>query len=183
MNTQADTRLNLYLVGFMGTGKSAVGRSLADELSMRFIDVDYAIEQKEGRGIPDIFAREGEAYFRKLEWDFIANGHPSTGCIVSCGGGLVTIPGITEMLKQKGLVVVLCASAETIYERTKSSDNRPLLKVDNPLERIRELLVARERAYREVGIQIMTDHRKMKDVVAHVLRLYRERSQRNSSVS
>lgn len=175
MNTQADTRPNIYLVGFMGTGKSAVGRALAESMGMRLIDVDHAIEREQGKSIPEIFEQEGEPHFRGLERAFIEHGHPAYGCVISCGGGLVVQPSMRALLKSKGVVVALCASPETIYERTKNNPNRPLLQVANPLERIRELLAEREEAYRDAGVQIMTDHRPLKDVVAHIERAYRER--------
>lgn len=173
MNTQADTRPNLYLVGFMGTGKSAVGRSVAESLGLRYLDSDHAIEQKAGRTISAIFADEGEPHFRTLERQFVETGHPSHGCVVSCGGGLILQPGILEILKTKGVIVVLTASAETIYERTKNNPNRPLLQVENPLTRIRELLGQRLPIYQRAGIEVMTDNRKLKEVASHVERVYR----------
>ena len=85
----------------MGVGKSALGRKAARELGMRFIDSDHQIEKEQGKKIPEIFADEGESYFRNLEHQFIESGHPGVGCVVSCGGGLVVVPGMKELLKQK----------------------------------------------------------------------------------
>ena len=84
-----DKSKNLYLVGFMGVGKSVIGRSVAAELGMRFIDSDRAIEKEQGCRIADIFKAEGEARFREYERRFVESGHPSHGCVVACGGGLV----------------------------------------------------------------------------------------------
>jgi len=164
---------NLYLVGFMGTGKSAVGRSVAQRLDYDFIDSDHEIERIEGRTIPEIFESEGEAGFRKMERAFVEAGHRSTGMVVSCGGGLVIEPGMLELVRSKGLVTCLLASAETIYERTMRNENRPLLKSDDPMARIRELLAAREPIYRQAGTEVLTDGRSISDIVGHVVRIYK----------
>src|SRR4051812_46435873 len=83
---------NLYLVGFMGTGKSTVGRQLARQMGFEFIDSDHEIERRQGKPVSQIFAEEGEARFRALEREFIEHGHPTKKCVVSCGGGLVVPP-------------------------------------------------------------------------------------------
>ena len=124
----------------MGVGKSAFGRRAARELGLRFIDSDHQIEKEQGKKIPEIFANEGESYFRNLERQFIESGHPETGCVVSCGGGLVVEPGMKELLKQKGVVICLFASAESIIERTSRNKSRPLLNVDDPAAKVRQLL-------------------------------------------
>ena len=90
--------VNLYLVGFMGTGKTTIGRSVAHRLGFGLLDSDHEIERKQGRTIPQIFASDGEAAFRSMEHDFIHGGHPATRTIVACGGGLVVQPGMAETL-------------------------------------------------------------------------------------
>jgi shikimate kinase len=164
---------NLYLVGFMGVGKSALGRRLARELGYRFIDSDHEIELKAGKKIPQIFASEGEPAFRKMEREFIEAGHPEEGCVVSCGGGLVVQEGMSDLLKSKGVVICLFASAETILERTSRNNNRPLLNVENPEARVRELLAEREPIYMNSGTCITTEGRTISDVVHHAMRSYR----------
>ncbi len=164
---------NLYLVGFMGTGKTTVGRILAHRLQLRFIDSDHAIEMEQGRSINEIFATDGESAFRSMEWTFVESGHPANGCIVACGGGMVTQPGMIDLLKKRGLVACLFASAETIYSRTCMSTQRPLLKVENPRQRIKDLLHEREPLYLQAGICIATDHRRMSEVAAQVERYFR----------
>src|SRR5882724_2140288 len=119
--------VNLYLVGFMGTGKSTVGRAVAQKLRFELVDSDFEIERQRGKSIPDIFASEGEAAFRVMERAFIENGHPSSRTIVSCGGGLVVQPGMLALLQSKGVVVCLHASLETILARTARHQHRPLL--------------------------------------------------------
>jgi shikimate kinase len=167
------TDTNLYLVGFMGTGKTSVGRAVAMRLGFRFLDSDHEIERQQGRTVTQIFADEGEAAFRALEREFIERGHPPAQQVVACGGGLVVPPGMAELLKTKGVVICLHASPETIHRRTQSSRHRPLLDVPDPLARIRELLAAREPAYRRAGTVLLTDGRTQSDIVAHVLRAHR----------
>lgn len=165
--------VNLYLVGFMGTGKTTVGRALAQRLGFQLLDSDQEIERSQGRTIPTIFAEEGEAAFRVLERQFIETGHPSERCIVACGGGLVVQPGMLDLLKSKGVVVCLHASLETILKRTQGNKNRPLLNVEDPMERLRTLYAAREAVYRNSGTLVLTDGRPLLDIVTHVLRIWK----------
>lgn len=164
---------NLYLVGFMGVGKSAVGSRLARELGYSFFDSDGVIEEQVGKSVFKIFSDEGEATFRRYEREFIESGHPAEGCVISCGGGLVAQEGMVEKLKSKGIVVCLFASIESIIRRTQQSKNRPLLSVDDPEARIRELFAERESIYMRAGICISTEGRSISEVVRHVLRSYR----------
>jgi len=164
---------NLYFVGFMGTGKTTVGHAVAQRMGYQLLDSDVEIERKAGKSIPDIFANEGEPAFRVLERDFIEHGHPARKCVVACGGGLVVQPGMLELLKSKGVVICLQASLETILKRTQGSRHRPLLNVDDPMERIRTLYAAREPIYRQAGTVILTDGRPLSEIVTHVIRTYR----------
>jgi shikimate kinase len=164
---------NLYLIGFMGVGKSALGRKAAQALRYRFIDTDQVIEQKTGQKIPEIFEASGEAAFREMERAFIERGHPDQGCVVACGGGLVVPPGMSDLLKSKGVVICLFASAESIIERTSRNKNRPLLNVENPEARVRALLAEREPVYMDAGICISSEGRSMKEVVRNMVRSYR----------
>lgn len=165
-------RKNLYLVGFMGTGKSYLGRALARDLGLRFVDSDQAIERACGASIPAIFADKGEAHFRQLEREFVESGHPQHNCVVACGGGMITQPGILELLSARGVVVALFASVETIMRRTSGNKRRPLLNVENPQERITTLLAEREPFYRQVPLAVITDGRSGLDLKARVRRLY-----------
>src|SRR5436190_14482731 len=110
--------VNLYLVGFMGTGKSTVGRAVAQKLGFELLDSDHEIERECGKTIAEIFAAEGEALFRTRERKFIEQGHPATRTVVSCGGGLVVQPGMLPVLQDKGVVICLHAAIETILART-----------------------------------------------------------------
>jgi len=169
----SDPAINLYFVGFMGTGKTTVGRAVAQRMGFQVLDSDVEIERKAGRPIPEIFATQGEPAFRAMEREFIENGHPAEKCIVACGGGLVVQPGMLELLQSKGIVMCLHASVETIMKRTQGSKHRPLLNVENPLERIQALYAQREPVYRRAGTMILTDGRQLNDIVAHVVRTYR----------
>ena len=169
--------VNLYLVGFMGTGKSTVGRAVAHKLGFAFVDSDHEIERQQAKGIPEIFAGEGEAAFRVMERKFIEGGHAAEKTVVSCGGGLVVQPGMAALLKGKGVVVCLHASVETILERTGRQKHRPLLNVDDPEARIRKLFAEREPIYRSTGSVILTDGRPMADIAAHVMRVWRREAE------
>jgi shikimate kinase len=165
--------VNLYLVGFMGTGKTTVGRAVALRTGFHALDSDHEIERQQRKTIPEIFAQDGEAAFRALERDFIERGHPPQRTLVACGGGLVVQPGMLDLLKSKGVVVCLHASLDTILARTARQRNRPLLEVENPEERIRTLYAAREPIYKQSGTVILTDSRPLADIAAHVLRAWR----------
>lgn len=164
---------NVYLIGFMGVGKSAVGRALARALKMQFIDSDWAIEQAAGKPISQIFAEEGEAAFRGMERAFIESGHPGEGAVVSCGGGLPVQPGMAQLLRNRGVVICLFASPETIVRRTVGNPKRPLLNVENPEERIRELMTEREPIYMQAAIGVSTEGRTIPEVVKSITRIYR----------
>jgi len=164
--------VNLYLVGFMGTGKTTVGRAVAARLGYVFVDSDHEIERLQGKTVSAIFAQEGEPVFRRLERDFIEHGHPETSQVVACGGGLIVRDGMLELVRGKGVVVCLHASVETILERTTRNNNRPLLAVTDPAERIRTLFAEREPIYRRAGTAILTEGRPVTEIVGHVLRVY-----------
>lgn len=165
---------NLYLVGFMGTGKSTVGRQVARQLNFEFLDSDHEIERRQGRPVAQIFAEEGETKFRALEREFIEHGHPERKCVISCGGGLVVPPGMLELLRGRGVVICLHAPIETILRRTLHATHRPLLQVDDPAQRLRELYAQREEIYRRTGTMVLTDKRPLREITAHVLRVYRQ---------
>ena len=167
---------NLYLVGFMGTGKTTIGRAVAHRLQFTLLDSDHEIESQQGKPIPEIFAQEGEAHFRSMERAFIQTGHPGKRCVVACGGGLVVQPGMLSLLKSKGVLICLHASLETILKRTSTNRNRPLLDVENPMDRIKALYAEREPVYKRAGAVILTDHRPASDIISHVLRVYRRES-------
>jgi shikimate kinase len=164
---------NLYLVGFMGTGKSTVGRQVAKQLGFQFLDSDHEIERGQGKAVSKIFSEEGEARFRALEREFIESGHPADRCVIACGGGLVVPDGMLDLLRRKGVVVCMHAPIETILQRTMHTNHRPLLQVENPEQRLRDLYAQRESIYRRTGTMVLTDRRPLREIAGHVLRVYR----------
>ncbi|HZL46344.1 MAG TPA: shikimate kinase [Opitutaceae bacterium] len=169
----SDGNVNLYLVGFMGTGKTTTGRAVAAKLGFVALDSDYEIERRAGKSVAQIFAEDGEAAFRARERKFIEGGHPSRGVVVACGGGLVIQPGMLTLLEAKGVVICLHATLATILRRTAQTRVRPLLNVENPEDRIRRLFAEREEIYKRAGTVILTDYRPQHEMVLHVLRTYR----------
>jgi len=162
---------NLYLLGFMGTGKTALGRRIAERLGMRFLDSDAEIEKQCAMTASEIFHKLGEEKFREMERAFIESGHPASRCVVSCGGGLCCREGMPELLKSKGVCVVLFSKPEEIFARTSRNDSRPLLNVENPLERIRSLLKEREPFYARSGIAVATD-KSLDATEERIIRIY-----------
>ena len=165
---------NLYLIGFMGTGKSSVGKIVAQKTGLRFIDSDQEIENQSGLSITKIFESFGEQKFREFEKKFIQNGHPESGCVVSCGGGLPIPEGMMDRLKSKGLVICLWANVETIYERTAENNQRPLLQTENPKTQIKALLQKRESTYLKADQVVNTEQRSLLQVTDLIIRKYNE---------
>jgi shikimate kinase len=148
---------NIYLVGFMGVGKTTVGKLLSKRLNRRFVEMDEEIENREGKKISEIFAQYGEPYFRKLEKGLLRELSRQNNLVVSCGGGVVCDEENLRILRETGLVFNLKAEPTTIYERTKKYTHRPLLNVEDPLRRIEELLKERSRFYSKAHYSINTD--------------------------
>ncbi len=161
---------NIYLVGFMGTGKTTVGKILSKELKREFVETDELIEKKENLDIPAIFSLKGERYFRKVEKEVLKEVSCKNSLIVSCGGGIVIDKENLSLLKKTGFVVCLTADASIIYERTVSYKHRPLLNVDNPLERIKKLLREREPFYKEAHLFIDTANISPQDVATKIIK-------------
>ncbi len=142
---------NLFLVGMMGAGKSAVGRQLAMRLDRTFIDTDHEIQARTGVSVPVIFEFEGEAGFRKREEQIIDELSLREGIVLATGGGAVLSPLTRARLKQRGLTIYLQAKAHDLWLRTRNDRNRPLLDCADPKARLEELLAARDPLYREVA--------------------------------
>ena len=131
---------NIVLTGFMATGKSAVGRIVADAIGYTFIDVDTLIEEETGVSISKIFEVEGEASFRERETRTIQDVSRLEKSVISTGGGAMIRPENREMLKKSGVVICLEATVEEILKRAGKRESRPLINVENPYETIRKLL-------------------------------------------
>ncbi|WP_135256905.1 shikimate kinase [Thermus caldilimi] len=160
----------ISLTGFMGVGKSRIGRELARALMLHFIDLDRYIERRTGLSIPDIFRHLGEEAFRQMEREAVQELLGKEYLVLSLGGGTFMDPENRKKLLARGPVVALWASPETILERAiRKPGERPLLQVENPLERIRTLLEARTPIYREAHVHVSTDNRKVEEVVEEIV--------------
>ena len=164
---------NLFLVGPMGAGKTTIGRFLAENLNLEFVDLDAEIEERCGANIPWIFDVEGEEGFRKRESKMLDEVTSRNGVLLATGGGAVLSERNRQILKQRGYVVYLSASVGQLLERTAHDRNRPLLQVDNPREVIEKLITDRDPLYKEVAdLVVVTEKRKpqlvAEDIVAAV---------------
>ncbi|UCH42307.1 MAG: shikimate kinase [Dehalococcoidales bacterium] len=143
---------NIALIGFMGTGKTAVGQRLAKKLEWSFIETDLLIEQKAGKTIPEIFQQDGEISFRETEIGVIKDIIERKDVVIACGGGAVLNKINIDRLREHGIIIYLTASPETVLKRVSSGGNqRPLLDVDNPAQTIRELMEFREPFYQRAA--------------------------------
>lgn len=149
---------HIFMIGFMGVGKSSTSRQLSWKLHVGEVDTDAMIVQREGRSIPEIFEQFGEAYFRQAETEMLDVLAEQKPCIVSCGGGMAMREENVAKMREIGKVVFLTATPETIYERVKDSTHRPLLNGNMNVPYIRELMEAREPKYRAAAeVMVATD--------------------------
>ena len=164
---------NLALIGFMGTGKTSVGRLVADQLRFEFLDTDDLIETRSGKAINDIFSQNGESAFRQLECDLVEELSSVRQTVISTGGGLPVSPANLDSLKQHALVVCLWSSPEKIFERVRDQSHRPLLQSPDPLARIRSLLATREPFYKRADVLINSEFRSIREVAQQVILQFR----------
>lgn len=167
-------RNRILLTGFMGTGKTSVGEKLAHKLSYRFFDTDAMVEAEKKKSVQDIFEKEGEAAFRGYENEALRNALKESPVVIASGGGIVLNPENRKLMKNSALVVALTADAETILERIKSSNHRPLLKTENQMQRIKDLLKQRSPYYLEADHLIDTTHLDVDDVVVEIMKVLDE---------
>jgi len=157
----------------MGAGKTSVGRLVAEQLGFDYLDTDEMIQSRTSRTIADIFARDGEPAFRKLEEQVVAELAARERAIISTGGGLPVNPENLASLKTHALVVCLWASPEKIWERVHNQTHRPLLNAPNPKGKIRELLATREPFYRQADVLLNTELRHVREVAQQVIHQFR----------
>jgi shikimate kinase len=168
---------NIALCGFMGTGKSSVGRIVAEQLRFAFLDTDTVIEARAGKTIAEIFSEQGEEAFRELEHRIVKELALRDHTVISTGGGLIVNPENLASLKEHALVVCLWASPETIWSRVKNQTHRPLLNEADPLATIRQLLAERAPCYKQCHVLLSTELRSPREVAQQVLHQFRvERS-------
>ncbi len=169
---------NIYLVGFMGTGKTAVGQELARKKKRCFVDLDDLIELRESRLISDIFAKRGEPYFRKVEKEVLRQVAREDNFVVACGGGIVIDRDNIRIMKETGKVICLKAAPRVILARTRHFTHRPLLNVLNPEDKIKLLLQLRAPYYALADKTIDTSKLTVKKVVAKILKVIKPRSRK-----
>ncbi|MBM3699809.1 MAG: shikimate kinase [Actinobacteria bacterium] len=138
---------NISIIGFMGSGKSTAGKILAKKIGFLYIDIDTVIELSEGMKISRIFEEKGESYFRKVESEVIYKIYNNTGCVFSCGGGVILNEKNMDMIKKSSIVVFLSVNAETVFERLKDEENRPLLARGDREKIIKDMLDFRQPLY------------------------------------
>ena len=165
---------NIYLIGFMGAGKTSVGMVLAKKLRLEFRDLDELIEAECGKTISRIFSEHGEAFFRDLESKKLQSVSQNRGQIVATGGGIVLRESNWKIMKEGGITVYLKASTDVLWSRIKDDTSRPLLQVEKPFEKARELLSMRIRLYEEADLIIDTENKSPDNVADHIIRRINE---------
>lgn len=162
--------MNLVLIGFMGTGKSRVGRLLAGELGYEFIDTDHLIETGQGKTITRIFQEEGEAFFRGLENKLAQSLSGSDRQVIATGGGWVLNPENLRLCRINGFIISLLAPPEIIYERTKQETHRPLLACPDPLKEITRILTLRENLYHQADLVVDTSRENPEELSKRIIK-------------
>ena len=162
---------NIVLIGFMGSGKTTIATKLAVRLNMKYVSTDNIIEKREKRTINEIFTDSGEEYFRGVESDVVREVSGLTDSVIDAGGGVVLSEENMANLKSGGMVISLTADAQTIVERTKKYKHRPLLNVEDPKRKIRDLLAKREPFYAKADYMIDTGKFTVRQVIDRIVNL------------
>ena len=160
-------RKNIFLIGFMGVGKSTVASRLCEMLDADLVEMDQEIVRQQDMAISDIFDEYGEKYFRRLETELLSEIAQKENQIVSCGCGVVLRKKNVEIMKSCGRIILLTAHAETIYDRVKGNSDRPLLNGNMSLTYIEELMEERQERYEEAADMIVSTDSSDIEVVVH----------------
>ncbi|OUM88244.1 MAG: hypothetical protein BAA01_08750 [Bacillus thermozeamaize] len=163
----ASDKRNIIVIGFMGTGKSTVGASLAKRMGWTWVDTDQRIEAEEGRPISELFEKEGENYFRQRETAILQSVLKNRCQVVTTGGGIVLSPLNRQLMRENGWVVALTASADEIVRRLAGDATRPLLR-GSLEERVRRLLKERDGLYDFAHFKVDTTGKTIEDVTAEI---------------
>lgn len=164
---------NIVLIGFMGSGKTTVGKKLAEELEIEWLDIDTEIEKREGKPISEIFAEKGELYFREIETGYIRSLLSVQKTVISTGGGIVLKEENVALLKEIGMVIFLHADFSQIIERLKEDTTRPLLQGENREEKVMNLLEQRDPSYLSAAdIIIQTTGKGVNNVVEEIISFF-----------
>ena len=169
---------NIVLIGYMGSGKSTIGKKLSVNLGFEFVDTDHCIEAQQDCTISEIFATQGEAYFRELETQYLKKSTETLHeAVVSTGGGIVLREENVKLLQEIGFVIYLRASQEVIYQRVKKDTTRPLLQCENPQEAIAKMLEQRGPIYESAANLIVdTNFQSVDEVVAEIIEQLAQRN-------
>ena len=163
---------NIVLIGFMGTGKSTIAHCLSEVYGYEVLEMDEEIVRREGMSIPDLFETKGESYFRNLETSLLIEMQSRENMVISCGGGAALREKNVEEMKKNGKVVLLTAQPETILERVKDDENRPLLKGNKNLEFIQDLMEKRREKYEaSADIMLAVDGKCVQDICSEMMEL------------
>lgn len=162
--------MNIYLIGFMGTGKSTVGFELAKALDWRFLDLDKAIAEQEGRSIPEIFSAEGVAYFRDVEEKVLEQIVKGSHLVVATGGGAVIRQVNRDRMKATGFLISLFADKEVVRQRVAQEEGRPLLSGADFDNQYDSLMKERKHLYEQADLQIDTSLLNAAEIVELILR-------------
>jgi len=160
----------IILTGFMGTGKTAVGERLAKKLKFDFLDTDLMVEKETGRTITEIFEKEGETAFRHVEKQMVKKALEHDNVVVSTGGGAIVDPDNLKLMKDRGIIVGLSASPESIFQRISNMDTRPLLRSKDQLKKIESLLSHRSPYYRQADKIVDTTMKRIDETVEEILK-------------
>ena len=165
---------NIALTGFMGCGKTAVGRVVSKVSGFEFLDTDQFIEDHVGMSIPRIFEEQGEDSFRQYEREVVALLANQENTVIATGGGLLVDRSNMDAMKQYSMVFCLWASSESIWRRVKDKSHRPLLQTENPKKRIIDLMEQRKSAYSQADMLVNTEYRSAKEVAKLILSHFSE---------
>ncbi|NLC76998.1 MAG: shikimate kinase [Clostridia bacterium] len=166
---------NIVLIGFMGVGKTSIGKKLADIYQREFIDTDREIEKLTGMTVSQIFARHGEIRFRSEENLIVTKVAARSNCVISTGGGAVIDPENIKALQANGILICLTADPQVIQERVSKRGGRPLLQKDRSIERIVQLLKEREPFYAEADFTVDTTHLSQEETIERIRVFLEER--------
>lgn len=161
--------MNVILTGFMGTGKTAVGRILAERLKKEFLDTDEMVERRAGKTVSEIFSSGGELAFREMESEVALAVAGFDGKVISTGGGAVLRRENVEALRRNGIIINLDSRPEKIFERLKNTDGRPLLKKPDVVGEIKKLLAERERFYADCDFRVDTSLMSPDEVAGRII--------------
>lgn len=178
----AKVRKSIALIGFMATGKSTIGPLLAEKMGCTFVDTDAIVEADMGKKIADIFSEMGEDVFRDAEHEALKKALEMENSVLSTGGGVILFERNRKLLEERAFVVSLAASAETVFDRVKGDDTRPLLQCEDPLSRIKQMMAERQAYYDHCDFKISTDSLSAETCCKMIIEAYASHSAKNTPI-